>query len=206
MEKSSPKKNKQRFIKVSFLILLLSLLWGFGYFGLNFYTSRQNIRAVNFTIPAPPSPQTIPVVEDLGDPNEVSLEIPVLDITAPVNNVDCASYDQYINMLNQGLIHCLNTGTPGEIGNTFIAGHSSSDTRSPYENIFSKLPDIPDDAIINIYLGRKKLTYKVERELIVKDTDVFVMDPSDQIELTLMTCWPVGTSDKRYIVKAYLVP
>ena len=32
------------------------------------------------------------------------------------------------------------------------------------------------------------------------------LDPSDQIELTLMTCWPVGTSDKRYIVKAYLVP
>lgn len=206
MKKSDHYKNSKRITKIVVVLFLLFMALALFYFGWSTYDAKQKTSPVNFTIPAPPVQSTPIAEEDLGNPNDVSLEIPALGITAPINNVDCASYQQYMNMLNQGLIHCLNTGNPGEIGNTFIAGHSSSDTRSEFENIFSTLPDIPDDALINIYLGKKKITYQVSQELIVKDTDVFVMNPSNQVELTLMTCWPVGTSDKRYIVKAYLVP
>ena len=50
--------------------------------------------------------------------------------------------------------------------------------------------------------------YRVDRTFVVKPEDVYVLDPTAQPTLTLVTCYPftfIGQAPKRYIVRASLV-
>ena len=50
------------------------------------------------------------------------------------------------------------------------------------------------------------LGFEVESEKMVSDKDMSVLESNnDQARLTLITCWPPGTSFKRWVVTAKLV-
>ena len=100
---------------------------------------------------------------------------------------------------------------PGQRGNMYIAGHSSNYvwSKGAYDYAFKQLNDLTDgDEIVvtlKLYNG-KKIEYKyvvsLKEEVAPDDGRIFASTQAQ--ELTLTTCWPLGTNLRRLMIKAQL--
>lgn len=107
--------------------------------------------------------------------------------------------------LQGGVAHYPYTAKPGEVGNVFITGHSSYYQNLPgnYKFIFSRLGELSVGDSYEIYYGGQKYSYRIFEEKVIRPSDTSVLDqPSDHEISTLLTCWPVWTSDKRKVFVA----
>jgi len=131
------------------------------------------------------------------------LKIKKLDILVPVvKNVSGKDKAAYNDALKDGVAHFEGTSLPGGKENIFIFGHSSAEIKSDYDKVFAKLNDLEkNDEIIILYEG-KQYKYKIKNKDIVEATDISVLEKGKKEVLTLMTCWPIGTKDKRLIIRA----
>jgi LPXTG-site transpeptidase (sortase) family protein len=95
------------------------------------------------------------------------------------------------------------------VGNVFIFGHSSNFpwVKSEYNDVFALLDTLKNGDEVIIFYNQKKYTYKITDRAIVKPGDVKVLNSRDHSkkELSLMTCWPIGTVLERIILFAELV-
>ncbi len=111
--------------------------------------------------------------------------------------------------LAKSLIHYNQTGTPGQLGNSVIFGHSVLPqffNPKNYSTIFSTLYKlkIGDEIIINY--DNVKYKYLVDDIYETQPTDLSVLDQRyDTKSLTIVTCHPPGTYLRRLIVKAKIV-
>ncbi|OGD91929.1 hypothetical protein A3D81_02390 [Candidatus Curtissbacteria bacterium RIFCSPHIGHO2_02_FULL_40_17] len=143
------------------------------------------------------------VIEEKDRPTEFYLSIPKLKIFKAKVKVDNLNF--YIS-----LSHFPNSALPGEVGNSFITGHSVLPQfydPTNYLTIFSKLSDleIGDDVIAE--LGGNKFQYTVGYSKIVDPHDLSVLSkisPNGR-NLTLMTCVPPGANTKRLVVVTSLL-
>jgi sortase A len=94
------------------------------------------------------------------------------------------------------------TAGPGSAGNLAIAGHRTHRGEPSYFYPINRLA--PGDQII-IKGTSRVWVYQVERLFIISAYDLSVLAPSSEPILTLTTCDPPGTEDKRLIVRARLV-
>lgn len=140
-------------------------------------------------------------IKDFGlSVNKIDLLVPV------VRNVDGQNKEEYNKVLERGLAHYAGTALPNEVGNIFIFGHSSSDEISgEYARIFEKLSHLEEDDLITVYYQGGKYHYQVKDKIIVEPTDLSVLEKGSEKKLSLMTCWPLGTIDKRLVVRAYKI-
>jgi sortase A len=119
--------------------------------------------------------------------DKVHLEVPVLEGT-----------DDFV--LDRGVGHIAGTVSPGEEGNSGIAGHR--------DGFFRVLKDVsPGDIMELVTVGRTE-TFVVEEILIVDPHDISVLAPRPFPTLTLVTCYPfyyIGSAPQRYIVRASIV-
>ena len=137
--------------------------------------------------------------------DDFKIEIKKIGVVAPViKDVDGTNKSVYNKSLKDGVAHYLGTSLPKAGSNIFIFGHSSSliGQSGDYNEIFKDLNKLViDDEVMITYEG-EKLTYTVSEKKIVESTEVSVLNPTESEQLTLMTCWPIGTNDKRLIVIA----
>ncbi len=142
----------------------------------------------------------VPVNEDFG------IVIPKIGANAAivpdVNWEDARAYQQ---ALTKGVAHARGTAYPGELGNVFLFSHSGVDffEATRYNAIFYLIDKlVPGDEIILLY-QKQKLTYRVTEKKSVSQEQIEYLsgDPSKKT-LTLMTCWPAGTTLKRLLVLA----
>ncbi len=94
---------------------------------------------------------------------------------------------------------------PGQIGNTVLSGHSSSEwfETGDYKFIFARLEQLNVDDTIYVNYKGVRYTYKVVKKNIVLPTDVKALQyDTDKPMLTLITCVPLGTAAKRLLVTA----
>ncbi len=105
------------------------------------------------------------------------------------------------------MAHLAGSARLGQIGNVFITGHSSDYVwkHNPYSAAFALLPKLKSGDIITIRENGKAYVYKVAQTQIVNPNQVEVTKPTTSAVLTLMTCYPVGTTRQRFIVQASLV-
>lgn len=136
-------------------------------------------------------------------PKEFYLSIPKLKIFKAKVKVDNLNF-------YKSLSHFPNSALPGEVGNSFITGHSVLPQFYDPENylaIFSKLSDleIGDDVIAE--LGENKFQYTVGYSKIVDPHDLSVLSKisANGRNLTLMTCVPPGANTKRLVVVTSLL-
>lgn len=123
-------------------------------------------------------------------------------VIADVNPYDSKVY-QYA--LTKGVAHAKGTALPSEIGNMFLFSHSSANfyEASRYNSIFYLLSKLEKDDEIYIFYKKEKFKYKVTNKKIVDAKDISYLNPkSDVRTLTLMTCWPPGTTYKRLLIIA----
>ncbi len=137
------------------------------------------------------------------------LEIPSLKINAPIIwSKQPASFE---NDLRAGVIHYPGTAMPGQIGTTYISGHSSNYlwAKGEYNTIFSHLGDLADNTSVKITVVQKNgkdafFHYVVTGRKEYSPTDQKQFENSGKSVVALSTCWPVGSTAKRLVVFAEL--
>ena len=133
------------------------------------------------------------------------LQISANGITVPlIWTKDVKDFD---NDLKRGVVHYPGTALPGEVGTSYISGHSSGYVwdKSAYKQIFSKLGSVADGTSFTITVTLKngktvKYNYVVDHrgEYAANDQSQFI-STADSI-VALSTCWPVGTVDHRLVL------
>lgn len=133
------------------------------------------------------------------------ISIPKINIKAPITaNVDATNKTTYNKALESGVVQMKGSAFPGEKSNIFIFGHSSfyESEAGNYKDIFATLNQLKIDDQIFIQYNKKEFIYIVSSIEIVEPSNVAIADPTLEEQLTLMTCWPLNTTDKRYVVIA----
>ena len=129
------------------------------------------------TIAPPPGVLTIP---------SIGLRVPIFDGTSDL-------------VLNRGVGWIEGTAAPGVLGNLGLAGHR--------DGFFRGLKDLKVGDVIEVRTVERAMRYRVSETLIVQPSDVFVLEPTAEASVTLVTCYPfyfVGHAPQRYIVKGKL--
>jgi sortase A len=88
---------------------------------------------------------------------------------------------------------------PGTPGNSGLAGHR--------DGFFRGLKDVTLGDTIELETLQGTQTYRIERTWIVNPSDVWVLDPTPEQSITLVSCYPfyfVGSAPQRFIVRAAL--
>jgi len=180
------------------------LLWGF--------CSLLFFSLLCFRPQTPPFPS---VRSASVSPTPVSfrLRIPRLQIEAPiVLNVPGNDRKKYFQALERGVAHLQGTPLPGEKGNSFIFGHSSFYRNAPgeYKTVFRRLNLLREGDKIEVIvryknpISQQTFIFVVKEKKLVSPQDLSALKQTDFPSLTLMTCWPPGTTKYRLLIKATL--
>ena len=123
------------------------------------------------------------------------LEIPTLGVSTIVREGEDA------RTLQLAVGHIAGTALPGAAGNMGLAGHR--------DTFFRRLREIDPGDVIRLVGVDGTYTYVVDSTQIVDPDDLWVLDPTPEPSLTLVTCYPftyLGAAPERFIVRARLVP
>ena len=137
---------------------------------------------------------------------ENKLIIPKLNIEVPIEFG--VEYTDVMEAMNHGVAHYRISGAsafPGEIGNFVVTGHSAGDIYSsnPYKFIFSGLERLEEGDLIYVHYNETRYTYRVTGKEVIESTEVGkLVYATDKPMLTLVTCYPLGTSRYRLLVSA----
>jgi len=187
------------FFKYLALFLVFLILF---YFGLNYKSYFLSARyAINVGVKKQPfvSLPSVPDTDEVNLPD--SIIIPKINVNAPI--IWQVEDKDILSKLDEGVVHFKGTALPNEVGNTALTGHSSSYPwkKTKYGQVFSLLGKLePNDDIIIVY-NKKRYAYKVDKKEVVSPQDVQVLT-TKYSKLTLITCWPIGTTLKRLVVYA----
>lgn len=137
---------------------------------------------------------------------DFSLVIDKIGATAPVvESVDPYDSAIYQRALRDGVAHAKGTALPGEGGNIFLFAHSSADllTAARYNSVFYLIHHLELGDQISVWYqgGERQYTVSAKRLVSASDTQ-YLTEQTQRETLTLMTCWPPGTTYKRLIVIA----
>jgi sortase A len=151
----------------------------------------------------------VPVLPgDSGDAKRNALSAPAPAAGALLGRLEAPSVRMSANVLegsddatlSRGAGHIEDTPFPGQPGNIGIAGHR--------DTIFRPLRNIKVGDPLTLATADRTYRYRISKTLIVGPDDVYVLDPTGQPTLTLVTCYPfefVGHAPRRFIVQAALV-
>ena len=159
---------------------------------------EMNIARIENAAPSPPAPAPADAAVDADEEDGVGpdgvvgvLEIPRLELSEVVASGDDDK------TLNVAIGHLPDTPLPWASGNSVLAAHR--DTH------FRPLRDIRQGDLVRLKTRKGVLEYHVKDTMIVAPEDVWVMAPSTERRLTLITCYPfnyVGSAPQRFIVRA----
>lgn len=140
----------------------------------------------------------------------IGKNIPLIDVHHDEGTSYTAMHEIFMEELKKWVVRYPGTALPGQVGNVFIFWHSSNYPwiKSEYNDVFALLDTLKNGDEIIIFYNQKKYTYKVTDRATVKPGDVKTLESRDKSkkELSLMTCWPIGTTLERMIIFAELVP
>lgn len=178
------------FIALS-LTLLLAIFWPVILEELRFNT--KNVTPVTSTV--------APIDTEFG------IVIPKIGANAKViPNVDPYDSRIYQRALTKSVAHAKGSGLPGQTGNIFLFSHSSVNfyEASRYNSVFYLLTKLEEGDKIELYYQGTKFDYMVIGKKNVVPTAIEYLAPREagRETLTLMTCWPPGTTYKRLLVIA----
>jgi len=139
---------------------------------------------------------------------EPKLIIPKINVNVPVIYGVGYDHDSQMKAMEKGVAHFAIPGAnavPGQVGNTVFSGHSSNDLFDPgdYKFIFAQLDKLQNGDTIYVNYNSVRYTYTVTKKEVVLPTQVDKLTyATDKPVLTLITCTPLGTAQKRLLVTA----
>ena len=148
-----------------------------------------------------------PIIAQKPGPDS-KLIIPKLNVNVPVAFSISNDEATVMNAMNHGVAHFAIPGAdalPGQIGNTVITGHSAGDiySNNQYKFIFSGLERLQNKDLIYINYNSVRYTYSITKKEVVLPSEVNKLAyPTEKPIVTLITCTPLGTAEKRLLVTA----
>jgi LPXTG-site transpeptidase (sortase) family protein len=139
---------------------------------------------------------------------EFALIIPKIGVnTKIIPNVDPFNAKEYQKALSQGVAHAIGTGTPADGKNTVIFAHSTDNfyNANKFNGVFYLLGKLSKGDEVFVVQESKIYKYTVVENLIVEPDQMEFMEQDKNNTLTLITCWPAGTTLKRRVIVAKLV-
>jgi len=161
-----------------------------------------------------------------GRPTEVltkseaeKTEVPAEDILVPVDekfgivipkiaanakvfpNVDPQNSNEYQKALTKGVAEADGSVDPGELGNIFIFAHSGVDfyEAARYNAVFYLINKLEKGDEIYLFHDKNKFTYRVtDKKIVTEDRTEYLAGDLQKKTVTLMTCWPPGTTCARF--------
>ena len=130
--------------------------------------------------------------------------IPKISAEAPiVDQVDPGDEQVYRAALKQGVALAKGFAEPGQSGPIYIFAHSSDYpwNMSRYNTVFLKLGNLQLGDLVEIHKNGQIYKYQVFDKKEVWPNEIQYLK-TDQTELILQTCTPIGTSLKRLLVFA----
>lgn len=142
----------------------------------------------------------VPVDENFG------IVIPKIGANARIiPDVDWQDSRVYQRALTRGVAQAAGTAKPGEPGNMFLFAHSGTDfyEAARYNAEFYLLNKlIPGDVVHILYAGQRYEYTVTESKKVGAEAVEYLKQGLAGETLTLMTCWPPGTTLKRLVVTA----
>ncbi len=136
---------------------------------------------------------SVKVLEDL----DTSLSIPSIDVEGRVfQGMDGRTMDI-------GFWHFPNSKYPGQKGNSVIIGHRYAKL-PPDRDTFFNLDKLRKGDEITVMQRNDSWNYIVTDVREVQKNDISVLQSSDDYRLTLITCSPLWSSEKRLVITAKL--
>lgn len=136
------------------------------------------------------------------------LIIPKINVDVPVIYGANYDHDSQMKAMEKGVSHFAIPGAnavPGQIGNTVLSGHSSNDLFDPgdYKFIFAQLDKLQAGDTIYVNYNSVRYSYTITKKEVVLPTQVDKLTyATSKPVLTLITCTPLGTAQKRLLVTA----
>lgn len=203
-QKEKQRKKKKKLLSMvkvispylgAFLAVAILVFCDFGTLVIDNHNSKSTIN---------PPVRNIVHDENLNQITEFNLTIEKLGVNAPISpNIDGQDKNIYDDVLDNGLAHYKNTALPNSGSNIVIFGHSSTVLGiGKYSKIFAPLGKLKPGDEIKINFNQKEYKYVVTEKKIVTADDTSILLPTEREQLTLFTCWPVGTASKRLVVIA----
>ena len=167
-----------------------------------------NVQA--YVSPGAIDPQNIVVdpTADIKVNPDPKLIIPKINVNVPVVYNVGYVHNSQMDAMEKGVAHFAIPGAnsvPGQVGNTVLSGHSSNDLFDPgdYKFIFAQLEKMQQGDTIYINYNSVRYTYTVTKKEVVLPSQVDKLTyVTDKPILTLITCTPLGTAEKRLLVTA----
>ncbi len=140
---------------------------------------------------------------DTNVPGQVN--VPSVKISVPVIwTSDVKNFDAD---LKKGVVHFPGTPLPGDVGSSYISGHSSGYLfdKSPYKQAFAAIGNTKDGdsftVTVTLHGGQKVIlhyTVAGRAEYAANDQRQFLQTPDSVVALS--TCWPINTTVRRLVV------
>lgn len=158
--------------------------------------SAAEMSARNLT----PDQVLVPKSEEFG------IVIPKIGANALIiPGVDWQDSSAYQQALTQGVAQAKGTKNPGETGNVFLFAHSGTDLlqANRYNAIFYLIDKLQFGDEIVVFFHKEKFIYHVTEKKTVKPEQLeYLTGDTNQKTITLMTCFPAGTTYERLLVIA----
>ena len=155
----------------------------------------QKVLEIERALPPPEAPEpALPVSMPLGEPIG-TLIVPRLGLSAVVAEGD----DKPV--LDNAAGHLPDTALPWNDGNAAVAAHR--------DGLFRPLKGIRVGDRLRFETVHGDFEYRVKETYIVEPDDIWVLNPTLEPTLTLISCYPfnfIGNAPKRFIVKAERLP
>jgi sortase A len=185
------------------------------------FMSLQYNRLIVANVTAYVSPGSIEPENIIIDPNmsmevgqEPRLIIPKINVDVPVvysgtmGATQEQTHERQMAAMEKGVAWFGIPGAnskPGQNGNTVLSGHSSNDwlDNGEYKFIFARLERMQINDTLYLNYKGTRYAYNVYDKKVVLPTELDALRVSnDKPILTLITCTPLGTSEKRLLIYA----
>jgi LPXTG-site transpeptidase (sortase) family protein len=154
-----------------------------------------------------PNPTLAPSTTFSFSEKENSIEIPSIEISAPIFLVKSTDEKKILENLDRGVVMFEDYALPSKEGATVILGHSAMHDwpKSNPAWVFTYLRDVKEGDEIIINFEHRKYIYYVTKKFILKEGEDLPKVENGNI-LFLVTCWPPGrlSFKQKLVVEAKL--
>ncbi len=129
--------------------------------------------------------------------------IPLMDVKDSKASSENELNDIFMKELEGWVVRYPWSAQPWKIWNSFIFWHSSNFPWIPwkYNDVFSTLWNLKENDEVIAYYGQKQYTYVIKEKKVISPRDIDILKRDKwKAEITLMTCWPLGTTLNRLIL------
>lgn len=148
--------------------------------------------------------ETAPVPPPVPADSAFTIIIPKLDIkTKVIPQVNPYDPEQYRQALSQGVAHAQGTALPDQDGNVFIFAHSTASIVdvNRYNAVFYLLNKLEAEDDVYLFFQNQIYHYEVVEKKIISPKEIkYLKNYRPEQTVTLMTCWPAGTTLKRLLI------